>query len=343
MISILLKFQSPFHLAGWRDDHASSETIIHSDTLVAALFQTLANTGKAAVIEQLLADDSFRISSAFPYKRHADGRITYFLPKPFTSITGEEQVNDGISSSERKANKKIRFIDAVDLKQWAENAGNTLTFSSANRQGAYYSSHNNQVVNGALQIGPTISKQVQERVKVPRNQDEDPEPFYFERVTIEPQDGGLYVLLEVGSLQTEVMRSLELLGQSGIGSDRTVGNGMFTVEQGPSFPWPLIKNTVRAMALSLYLPASKEEFQNAFPDRQTNGSSCGYDLVRRGGWLTAAPHLGDRKKQVHMILEGSVSQNPQKIQGSVADLRPKPDFPHPIYRFGKPLLYPIAH
>ena len=73
--------------------------------------------------------------------------------------------------------------------------------------------------------------QVNQRVSVPRMDGQDADPFFF-NWTYYREKSGLYCLMDAkGDKYNEIVTLFELLGETGIGTDRNVGGGKFKVER----------------------------------------------------------------------------------------------------------------
>jgi CRISPR-associated protein Csm4 len=150
--------------------------------------------------------------------------------------------------------------------------------------------------------------------------------FHFSRIFFQPE-GGLYFLacFENPARRIEFEAALSLLGDQGLGADRTSGSGFFTWKQGqpPELP-PLTDGA--AIALSLVNPAP-EDCQG---DWLQNAK---YNLISRGGWIA---YSGLRRRRIRMFTEGSEFARP--LRGRVVDVTPNlPDNPppHSIFRDGR--------
>lgn len=317
---IRLRFVSPLHLSKGSEDYSSSNDFLHSDTLKSALF---------VAYMQLFNDknpdffEHFSLSSAFPYFKE-----TYFLPKPFMrlSLNIQEQ-----SPSNIKKLKKLQWLDKTLFEKCIHNEKADISVHNFTKNAKFVSLQFN------AQNSPKIYfKHEQSRVKI--NYTEDADPFYFERMYFE-QDAGLYVLLQCEDqfLHEKLMPAFYLLGQNGLGSYKTIGNGQFE---------PVLlkeKMTLRVpqssdywLNLSLYCPSQKEVSE------QLNFEKSSYQLLKRGGFIANPENpvkMFYRKKSVFMFQEGSVL-HAHTPKGKLANLAPK-DFEHPIYREGRPVFIPV--
>lgn len=134
-------------------------------------------------------------------------------------------------------------------------------------------------------------------------------------------------------------QTLAILQDDGLGGVRTSGYGAFTyhVSKEPiALPDPQPGRPV--YLLSRYHPRAAE-----LPQALT-GEGTAYNLTAVGGWLHSPEGASQRRKRLHLIVEGSLVAPPSHPAGDVADVRPtyqsapdspeKPGLPHPVYRFG---------
>lgn len=316
---------SPLHIGTGRDNFDTAASELHSDTLTAALAALKATREGGREIEQFM--QSFALSSAFPFwKGH------YFMPVPqgriAVSVKGQQE------HQYRKKLKKVRFADFEVWKLLAQ--GQTVEVDEKQLHGAYLLPQGSE--------GVTVSaSQVMQRVSVPREGGDDPEPFFFEWRYFDPQ-AGLYCLTDAqGDTLREVISLFEELGQMGIGSDKNVGGGHFEVEQATlSYNAPVQANAQEL--LSLYIP-TREEHAHLLDAPAT------YTLVQRGGFIAGSSddrlrHL--RKKTVYAFGVGSVFHTSQSLKGAVVDLQPAWNNDadggaqmHPVWRSGRAFTLPI--
>ena len=318
---IKLKEMSPLHVGTGKENYDFSASHLHSDTLSAALAaMKVRHDGEEGLKEFM---DSFVISSAFPYIGDH-----FFLPRPLGKI--ELKVDDCHEYISRKKLKSIKFIEQDLWKNLV--AGKQVIVSIS------------QLKNGFLLSNGTGFKQpyksaVHQRVTVPRSDELDAEPFFFDWTFFE-KNAGLYCLTDAtGEKLEELVRLFELLGEYGIGTDKNVGGGKFTIETQP-FVMPDIKETQNQMLLSLYIPTEDEL---SLIDLENSR----YELCQRGGYMAGSRendfwHL--RKKSVYMLGVGSILKTTAVLKGKVVDLQPT-DYNdsrmHPVYRSGKPFVVPV--
>jgi CRISPR type III-A-associated RAMP protein Csm4 len=183
-----------------------------------------------------------------------------------------------------------------------------------------------------------VSSEVQQRVTVPLDGRGNSNPYYVERLFFE-NEAGLFFLLECPDVQIfrEFELSLKYLAETGIGTDRSVGNGFFEPKIS-NIQLAVPKDAEYRMSLSLFCPG-KDELPNLMQGEPA------YLMQKRGGFIAGAAeeqfrHL--RKKSVYMFTEGSIFKT-EKFIGKILDMRPQWDDEklHPVYRSGKPIGLPI--
>lgn len=318
-----LSFQGPFHVDGRGVGfYEASEPFIRSDTLSAALLSTWALLDPAGA-GQRAAEPPFRVSSCFPYWRDR-----FFLPRSVASFAlrlPETRLD------EHKALKKIQWLTPELWKQAAVAAEHwqpPVTIEPAKKM---------TVWQGVLALPTEQAHDLPERLwaeeERPRlavertsNSPIEGALFHFGRVYFQPE-GGLYFLAHFDdpACRAEFEAVLSLLGDQGLGADRTSGSGFFTWEpvKSPQLP-PLSDGP--AIALSLVNPAPEDCQDDWLRDAK-------YNLINRGGWIA---YSGLRRRRVRMFTEGSEFVRP--LQGRVVDVTPDmPDNlpPHRVYRDGR--------
>lgn len=168
---------------------------------------------------------------------------------------------------------------------------------------------------------------------------------------------GLYFLVYFEDnnpqLISELKAALDLLGEQGIGGERSSGAGLFQAEcfdlKDVSPTWenvvkPLDDKAYQCL-ISLFWDDDKSELERLIMDKKDNldKSESSYEIQERGGWYSDG---NIRRKMVRMFAEGSVF--PIAPQGKLANVTPSELInedgtykTHPIYRSGIGLSLPI--
>lgn len=322
-----ISFTSPLHISDIRaNDYGKSERILRSDTLVAAIMQTWAMLGKEAWIKQ---DSGFTTSCLFPFTTATDEskENVFFLPKPFCRLNTPDDNADNTSLAKKA--KKVQYFDTeyfqLALKQ------TKITQPKENHyRGAYLC--NEEIDTDFLSSDTRI------RIRKPRNDSEDAEPFYMEQLRFKAGSGLWGVAwFESESIEKRVKAAFDYLEEAGLGTDRNVGNGQFKIEWLSENPLPIETPTKYGLNLSLFCPENETDLAIMLDEKAR------YELIKRGGWLSE-PHTGLRKRSVYMFKEGSVFRlsKPENVHGCTVDLQP--DIlgkKHPVWRSGKAIFIPI--
>ena len=322
-IVIKLKHISPLHMGTGKENYDFSSSVLQSDTISAALATMRVQCGKVDDLKDFMG--SFTVSSAFPFFGQS-----LFFPKPQGKM--DVSVSDMEEYSSRKKLKKVKFVEYEIWEQLI--CGKSVTVQS------------NQLHNSFLLSSKSVSEfavpyksQVNQRVSVPRNDGADADPFFFDW-TYFHQEAGLFCLLEAPkNIDTEIIELFQMLGETGLGTDKNVGGGKFEVEKAESVNFDFVKSANATMLLSLYIPTEKEIDSLDLLNSK-------YELVQRGGFLAGSQeedfkHL--RKKSVYAFNVGSVFPTTTKLSGKIVDLQPSwnDERMHPAYRSGKSFAIPI--
>ncbi len=308
---------TPLHLGTGRDDYSSVAPDLHSDTLSAALAAMLVQVSDNADVKSFM--ESFTISSAFPF---VGNRL--FLPKPI----GRLAVQGCKEESVRKRLKKLKYLE---LPVWAQVvSGETPAICEKQLAGEFL------LADGENDIKP-YSSQVNQRVSV-NIEEGNTVPFYFKWKYYSP-DAGLFCIVDANDeMMTKLIELFKLLGETGIGSSKSVGGGKFDI-QIENIELPTVADADSTLLLSLYIP-TREELDTLDLEHSR------YDLLRRGGYMagsniTEFQHL--LKESVYMMSTGSLLNGVNALRGRIADVTPKWNnaHMHRVLRSGCPIVIPV--
>ena len=318
---IRMKNLTPLHIGtGKENQYDFSASELHSDTLSAALAALRAQQGKTDDVEEFL--HSFTLSSSFPFWKNR-----YFLPKfkgkIMVKVAGKEE------KTYRKQLKKLKYIDAsiwIDLVR-----GEEVMVEDSQLTGDF-------LLNAFTGFEKPFQSQVNQRVSVPRIENEDASPFFFNWKYFH-EKAGLYCLTDAqGERFDEILNLFQLLGEAGLGTDRNIGGGKFEAEA-DTLDLPEIPDANQTMLLSLYIP-DKEEFH------KLNLKTARYEILLRGGFMAGSNeenlrHL--RKRSVYMFNVGSLFPMKEPLTGRIVDLAPEwnDERMHPVFRSGRPFYIPV--
>ena len=307
---IRLENLSPLHIGTGTENYYVSSAYLHSDTIVSALTSVGIQTGKLQEKDIKNFINSFKISSAFPYIAN-----TYYFPIP----NGKKVLSSpDYWDKHRKELKKLIFVNGDSFRNYVE--GKPIKIKDIEKCKPF---------DGSKQY-------VSQRVSV--NEEENQAiPFFFEW-NFYDDNCGLYFIFdcEDNVLNNKVKPLFDILGEFGLGSDRNIGGGKFTVCV-KDIQLPEVTDFDQTMLLSSYIPTDTEL-------KQLDLGNSNYTLIQRGGYVAGSEtetfrHL--RKNTIYMFASGSVFNTTADINGTIVDL--KPDFPkmHSVYRSGRALTFKI--
>ncbi len=329
---IKLSPRTPFHF-GEMMDMERTEVIIRSDTLFSALcYISDQYLGKENynefIIPFIKSNPPFLLSSAFPYIESPD-KTLFFFPKPLIFKEFVERYVKNI-----KVFKKIKFISEALLNayltgddeflenQFQDTNGNIKSDNFIQGNTIWLSKEERRTIPATDQIW---KRQRDPRIVINRKTKET-SIYHYTRVYFN-KTAGLYYLVKIldknreGNILNDLVKKMRYLGDTGIGGERSLGNGQFEVklnslnspftikfqENGTSSNWIL--------SLSLTLPKESDVKSGLL------GENTYYQLITRKGWISGTPYL---KKAVNMLAEGSVlRRNGQDIIGKIVDITPE--------------------
>lgn len=322
---IRLHFTSPLHIAARGVGFERVSWIVHSDTLYSAILTVWSHINRDEAQAIASAESPpFLLSSAFPFHDAHE-----FYPKPLAPVKVQVEPQDG------KHFAKVQYIAAPLFKQII--AGQAPRFSpEATLQSGRFWTHaipepasdQAQQQTAANRSAPIIHEIEVPRVVIDRVTNQG--MLYHVSELHFAEKAGLYFWLkcEDQERQARLLQVLRLLGDEGLGLDRTSGKGLFKVEAVAGAP-PGLTNASRFLTLSLYHPPKHEVDAGLL-------HQCGYELMRRGGFIFGMSY---RRQSLNLFAEGSVfTGNPAATYGDKNEVL-APGFAasavrHPVYRYG---------
>ena len=309
---------SPLHIGTGHDDYSTSSYELPSDTLSAALAAIKAQL--AGTIDAQAFMESFAISSAFPF---VDKQL--FFPKPMGRIVVQ-------GCDEEQIRKKLKKIKYIELSQWDKMVrGKALDINENQLSGEF-------LLGKDSDHQKPYAYQVNQRVAVSRDGG-DATPFYFKWQYHSP-NAGLFCIVDCRKEDTfaEIKRLFGLLGETGIGSSKSVGGGKFQIED-EDIELPHVEDADSTLLLSHYIP-TKEELE------KIDLEASQYEITLRSGYMAgssvpAFQHL--LKKSIHMLKSGSIIDGVHTLKGKIVNVAPpwKDAQMHPTLRNGCPIVLPI--
>ncbi|RLC17336.1 MAG: type III-A CRISPR-associated RAMP protein Csm4 [Deltaproteobacteria bacterium] len=318
-----LKFDTPLHIAAHGVGYEKTETMLHSDTLFSALMSLWHHFYDDDDIQKMCESPPFLISSGFPFKGS-----TCFFPRPMERIgrEGEDDPRTG------KKLKRVKFISQSLFESLLK--GDSIDFNEAHtfQDGMFWTD------TTASESDRVFAVREVPRIAVDRESYAS-NIFYFSEVLFEA-DAGLFFLARFRekAIQSKFEAILKLLGDEGIGGDKRLGKGLFSVGVGENFSLSLPGNADGFLTLSLYYP-TQEEFAGISGD-------ASYNLISRKGWIHSPGAMSLRRQEVRMFSEGSVFRSlGQPVYGKtpcVLNQNTDMGLEHNVYRYGFAFDLPIV-
>jgi len=332
--------RNPVHFGELGIGMEESSERVYSDTLFSAWVSSYARLFGKTAVEDLFKlfinhpkQPPFRLSSTFIYQGE-----TYYLPRPIERPKGYP--NDDLAFA--KEYKNLNYLPLTVWQRWYQGEGFT-TIGKDSDQAELELKVKQSKTFGALETAKTFdySKafESQRLPKVSLDRTTRASNFYHVGFVKFQPDAGLYFLICVPNanptLETQLASALSLLGEDGIGGERSSGAGRFTATwHDLDEQWDSVVNFKQPNAYSLISLL----WEHPFAAEYLQGAS--YALRERSGWIVS-PVSGQqaRRQAVQMFTEGSVF--PQLINGMLANVTPALFKAHPIYRSGISLSLPI--
>ena len=310
-----LNFRSLLHLGRRGVGLEATEVSIPADTLFSAICQTWRTFYGEEDLTDFLAQyetgEPFLLTSAFPFA----GDIRFF-PKPLIDL----KVN---ADDERKKLKKVRFVSERRFRQIANQIAKdeSIAFDS-----------DDLVDDGQLWIQDedTCPSTVWKTDRRPRvtldRQSSSSEIWHLGGVKFHEGCGLWFgAKFDTYETQTRVETILRVLGDTGIGGERSAGYGIFDLHSEPA-EIESERETDRFVTLSPICPRDTDELSVLIQ------GDVGYTLEERSGWIGSVEGSGLRRQQVWMFGEGSVLSGDGAQVGRLVDLKPD-SCPHPVWRY----------
>ena len=310
-----LKNLTPLHIGTGQENYDFSSDRLCSDGISSALSAVKAQYDGTDCLYDFLC--SFSTSSAFPFIGNM-----LFLPRPLgrlkVSVSGMDE------HQYRKELKKVKYVESSIWHKLI--CGQQIQIDHSQLYKEYIMPSSN------CQQESPFAKLVVQRVSVNRDY-RDTMPFFFEWQYFSASAGLFFIVDADAEVTEELFRLTTLLGEAGIGTDKSVGGGKFVAER-DTIEIADVPEATSTMLLSTFIP-TEDDFSHI---KLANSS---YSLIFRNGFIAGSSvehfrHL--RKKSIYMFDVGSVLDTQHVLEGKIVDLRPNwdDDKLHPVYRSGKP-------
>lgn len=298
------------------------------------------------------------LSSAFPYAQDENGRIEYLLPKPLF-LPQVEGMRKATSLEERKAEatgrkklKKIKWLPkphfekllaAPDKRRALQTVVEELEQAEERFSVRILSEERvhigvNRLTGGTkMESGAGLVFHAEEKQVIAEKR---------HKGKVLPLEAGLYFIYSAADPDTEKMMlgALRFMAHIGLGGNRSIGKGKFTVLAPEPFELKLPAQANALVTLSLCHPTGEDVQQ-----MQAHAEVTAYELEMRQG--EAGFLYNATKEGLPCLREGSVL--PVKpggaCYGTLTKVKPLPkstvslDIPHDLFHYGFALSIPAYY
>ncbi len=331
-----LRFQGPVHFGSSVMSLENTRERLSSDSLCSALINSFSVTGEADDAINALKQETpgFILSSLFPFGPSEQGTETvYALPCPLSAPPVKDEK---IIADHAKDLKQIKYLMPSDFFSWI---GETPLDSEEIMAVTERSKTLARPWDSIKEKG-WWAEELRPRVAADRTCQTS--SIWRASSLRFHKDAGLYGLITINdeTWETRLSNAFSLLGELGIGGERTYGMGCFDF----SGFMPLDElglnitksKCLRFVLLSNYFPCADErsELNNIFE---------AWDFTETRGYVVSGRMATTlKRKRIRMIVEGSVAK--ERVKGAVADVTPEGRdmvLTHNVYRSGLAFLMPF--
>jgi CRISPR-associated protein Csm4 len=306
---VKMKFMGPVHFGYKEKTYNFTEYMIHSDTLFSGIINCMGLLYGKDTIDEIIDkfvnnEPPFKISSAFLYIKD-----DYFVPRPF-----DLELSDILDF---KKAKKVKFVPLEFLlKHSVENKKEW----DVSPTGLLISQKKYKNIVGEI-----------ERPRVTLDRVNSTCEIYYIDSCYFSENAGLWFFLDIfdESLGDKIKASIRLLGDEGLGGERTYGLGLFKADISENMAIGSLQESCYLL-LSLFYPNKGEKIA---------GNISSYGFIERAGYIYSPWEMSKRKKKVRMLTEGSIFTSEPK--GYTVDITPKGFQIHRIVRYGIAYCIPV--
>lgn len=307
---IKLRFSAPLHLGYRESTQESSLDYIPSDLLFSAFCNMYRLLYGKKELEKMLkrqqTSPDILFTSAFPFYEDC-----YFLPRPLN-------LNLDAFGWEYKKAKRVRYIDYDTF----------IRFTQSKLNAKYLMDYLPEPVQGMLMPVEYENARVKMAYEVPRAALDSitnaSNIYYFQQVSFN-NGAGLYLLVAASDEHWDKIKAcFRLLGDEGIGGDRSSGKGSFQAEFPGKMIFPVPEKPAGHVLLSLYYPTALE----------LEDFDGDYNLITRAGYVFSLDEINRRRQTVRMMSEGTVVYSSSAPRGKMVDVTPPGFEKHNVFRNG---------
>lgn len=333
MHQYILSFTAPVHFGLEGIGQERIDDRVRSDTLWGAIIQTWLLLYDEEP-DMFCQSPPFHVSSTFPF---ISGHRYYPLPLG----TLDELISEvaGIESSEIRVKdlKKIRFIEE-DLFRKIVTGYRPVLDDIKQSDAVFPAPAKDQLDDSEKAFHSDKAFLSEQRPRLETNQTTGGDiegAFFYCSDQHFSAENGLWFLADFtnDNARQRFEAALRLLGDTGLGADRSVGRGQFSFT-GSEYKQNTHEGDVYLL-LSLCHP-TKEEVDKGLLD----SASSAYSLTRRSGHAASRATTSFRRGDVWMLEEGAIL--PFSAMGDIPLVLKKSEkIPHNVYRYGRAFCLPL--
>lgn len=320
---------SSYHFGQHGMDQEKTSVHFSSDSLFAAMLATLADFEGSQAVEAWIQNfckdpPAFALTSAFPRA----GNVRFF-PTPLCRSSSHTDA--------AKELKRVAYVSEGIFRQILQGTDIVVLYQKKNllQDGlVLITPQEKELLPEHLRREESALWKTEQRPRVTIGRQRQNSTLYHTGQVTFARDCGLWFgihwMRESAELQKQVADLFCKMGDSGLGGERSSGLGKAEFKKAVTIELPDSAN-MAWVSLSRYAPRQDEMAAIVYP-------SAAYTIQRVGGWLNSAMAKAQRRKQIHLLKEGSVfGPLNRPIPGRLVDVRPayeKEVYPHPVYRCG---------
>ncbi len=245
-------------------------------------------------------------SSAFPFLEQI-----YFLPRP---------LDLDMPGWELKKAKRLRYIEHGLFCKYLLNG----QLEKVDLQG-----YPTEASAGFLLPLAYAQRRLYQEEEIPRvaldSVSSNSNVYYFNQLRFFPNSGLYCLVRRTDELWPLLQGCWRVLGDEGLGGDRSSGKGLFQVEFPGEMEFPEITQLGAVVLLGLYYPTVSESAK----------LDSSYNLMQRAGYIYSPDEQNQRRQTVRMLAEGSVIYEPLSPNGQIVDVTPPGFTAHRVWRDGR--------
>lgn len=338
-----LHFKGPIHLGTYGIDLEAIDERLSSDSLTSALLNAVkvleGDDGVIEMVDALLRPSPpFILSSLFPFGPDPENRHSY-AEAIIRPMIDPPVAYKKVLETYGKEFKRIRYLSVKDFGAWIGKVNLTelqikeiVERSKELTQGWWQEEIRPRVALDRISQNSSIWNQAALWFSKEKK-DQEGKPI---------KGAGLYGLIRINDCtwKSRLESAFRMLGEMGIGGERTYGLGLYQFDGLEPLPDPwknLFQQEARAhVLLSMYYPTDQEK--NGLQDYLQ-----AWETVERRGYIVSGRSTTTiKRKRVRMMIEGSATS--KLLSGCMVDVTPDYAFElgigHRVYRSGIAFLIP---